>query len=150
MPRHVQIDTVRTLITASSLVPHPVLLPFFPLLRPLVALALRTPLRQLIRVLGDVMGRLRRSEAADSPRPESPQAPSFLIVLEAEGKDFPKTRLVAGGRDCHQATAQILAHGVELLARGQARSCGVLATAEAFEPESFLNQLEDSVNWWKE
>jgi short subunit dehydrogenase-like uncharacterized protein len=151
VPRHIETGTIRTLITASSLVPHPALLPFFPLLRPLVALALRTPLRHLIRQVGRLIARLRpRAASSPGPRVVSDKGPSFLVVLEAEGRGFEKVRLVAGGRDCHQATARILAHGVSLLARGENRGSGVLSPAQAFQPDTFLDQLGDSVSWWKE
>lgn len=151
VPLHIETPTIRTLITASSLVPHPLLLPLFPILRPLVALALRTPFRHLIRLAGQLMARLRpRAAASPGPRLVSEKGPSFLVVLEAEGRDFEKVRLVAGGRDCHDATARILAHGVDLLARGENRGSGVLSPAQAFQPEAFLDQLGDSVSWWKE
>ena len=151
VPRHIDTGTVRTLITASSLVPHPLLLPVFPLLRPLVALALRTPIRHLIRRVGQMISKLRpRATASPGPRVVSDKGPSFLVVLEAEGRGFEKVRLVAGGRDCHQATARILAHGVELLAQRQHRSSGVLSPAQAFQSEAFLDQLGDSLSWWKE
>jgi short subunit dehydrogenase-like uncharacterized protein len=149
VPRHTQADTIRTYITAASLVPHPLLLPVFPLLRPLVALALRTPLRHLIRWLGSLLSRVR-PRVAVTPSATPAQGPSFLVVVEADGPEFEKVRLVAGGRDCHLATAEILAHGVDLLAQGKARGHGVLSAAEAFQPEPFLNQLGECVSWWAE
>lgn len=150
VPRHTRAETVRTYITASSLVPHPILLPVFPLLRPLVAWALRTPLRHFIRQLGALLSRLR-PKAAVTPSVVPAQGPSFLIVVEAEGNEFGKARLVAGGRDCHQATAEILALGVSRLA-GQKKGSngGVLSVAQAFDAETFLNDLGECLSWWTE
>lgn len=143
VPRHTRTTNIRTLITASALVPHPVLLPLFPILRPLVALVLRTPLRGLVGLVGRWLGGLRAPRQEDT-KPAG--GPAFVVVVEAFEGPRKLARLWATGNDCHQTTAEVLVHGAEYLAGGRATQCGALPPALALPPREFLNGLK-SLRW---
>lgn len=149
VPTHSRTRHIRTYITASSLVPHPFLLPVFPILRPLVAMALKTPLRHLIRWAGVALAKLR-----PSPPPKenaSPtKGPAFAVVVEARTEGGHKTRASASGNDCHETTCRVLVHGVKLLAQNEHRTTGAVSPAVAFAPEAFLDELHPSLSWYVE
>jgi short subunit dehydrogenase-like uncharacterized protein len=141
VPRHTRTRTVTTLITASSLVPHPALLPFFPWLRPAVAVLRRTPLR---RLLATAVRWTRKT----TPRPEDRLTGSFVIGILVRGEDGSTARGVVQGRDFQGLTAVILAYGAQRLARGALERTGALAPAVALDPRALLDHLAaHGVTW---
>lgn len=140
VPRHTRVSRVRTLITASSLVPHPALLPLFPLLRPLAGLILKTRLRTWIGWLG-------RRLAGSSGPPSQGDGPAFQVVAEAVCPSGRRRRCVAKGPDCHRTTAEAVALGGLWLARGEVGGRGAQPPAVAFPPERFLNALAPGLTW---
>lgn len=148
IPRHTRTRNVRTVITASSLVPHPLLLPFFPLLRPLVGWILKTPLRRVIGWLGALLRRLRpaRKEPDAAATPEgTPRGPSFMVVAEAHrGPQRPSC--CAWGSDCYDTTARALALAALWLTEGKALQKGAISAGMAFNPFEFLEHLP-GVDW---
>lgn len=153
VPRHTQTDAVRTLITSASLCPHPALLPLFPILRPLVGVALKTPLSHVLAAAARLLPR-GRTHAGEDVRGVPP---SFMIAVETRGKDGSKGRAVAQGGDFHRVTAATLAWGALDLARESGdknqknqtnQKNGTLPPAAAFDPEGLLNGLRDEgVRW---
>jgi short subunit dehydrogenase-like uncharacterized protein len=75
VPRHVRTERVRTLLTASTVIPLPLVPRVAPLVMAPFQLAMRTPLR---RALGAVTSRL-----PEGPSEESRRGSSFTIVCEA-------------------------------------------------------------------
>ena len=154
VPRHTDTRNVRTLITASSLVPHPALLPMVPALRPVVGLIQRTPARHLLAfAAGALRKSLQRDDVAvnqTSPIPSAPasDARRFMIVAEAHGPRGSVGRAVATGDDAHRVTAALLARGAAWLAAGSVVA-GVRSAATAFEPEAVLNALSPNEIEWR-
>jgi len=141
VPRHTKTRSVRTLITAQSLCPHPVLLPIFPVLRPLIGLARRTPARAILGVAARLAARSGPTTPAvrDQPR-------RFMIAAEARGLDGSMGRAVAAGGDFHAITAVLLVQAAVWLNGGHGG--GVFSAASAFRPESLLETLTaHGVRW---
>jgi short subunit dehydrogenase-like uncharacterized protein len=144
VPRHTDTDSVRSLITATSLCPHPALLPVFPILRPLVAMALRTPLARVLAAMTRVVPR-------GAPAMGERMAPRFTIAAQVRGKDGSSGSAVARGGDFHRVTACTLAWGALRLADGDGggqKTTGVMAPAAAFDPEALLSALRDEGVQW--
>ncbi len=142
IPRHVRTDTVTALIIARALVPHPRLVPFFPYLRPLIALVRRTPLRHLLTLVPRVQA-LASAKADTVPTP-----PRFSIVVDVLGKDGSKARGIVEGTDFHRVTARTLAFGARRLASPDFRLSGALAPASVVTPESLFADLAGlGVSW---
>lgn len=155
VPRHVRTRRVRAYIAASALVPHPALVPLFPLVRPLAALAVRTPLRHVVGMVGGLLARVGSTREPDSPTvgstagPDSAAGaatgPSFVVVAEARALDGRVARATATGPNCHAATAEILALGAQFLANGEIK--GALSAAAAFPPDKLLDALTTVLTW---
>jgi len=139
VPRHVQTDRVTTLITTGSLVPHPALIPFFPYLRPIVALARRTPARHLL----SLAVKLRRppAPAASSPDDPPPQPPRFAVVVEIEGRSGVRHQGIVQGGDFHEVTTVTLALGARALAAPTFNGRGALAPSAIVEPARLFEAL---------
>ena len=141
VPRHTETDAVTTLITTRSLVPHPALIPVFPYLRPMVALARRTPAR---RLLGLAL-KLRASPAQASSAPDALPRPSqparFAIVVEVMERTGARRHGVVEGGDFHRVTVAALAFGGQALASEAFGGRGALAPADAVEPQAFFDAL---------
>jgi short subunit dehydrogenase-like uncharacterized protein len=155
VPRHSRTRAVRTLITTTSLCPHPALLPVFPILRPAIGLARRTPgARGLLRLAASLAAR-RGSPAVTAPAPSiAPIAPSpsadpgrrFVVAAEAKGQDGSTGRATAVGGDFHTTTAALLAYAAVSLGNG--RAAGVFSPATAFQPGALLDALAPlGVTW---
>ena len=140
VPRHTPTQAVTTLITARSLVPHPALIPIFPYLRPLVALARRTPARHLLRLALDLRSALAPA-TPDAPGSALPQPPRFAIVVEVDGHDGARRYGVVQGGDFHQVTVATLALGARALAAPTFNGRGALPPAAAVQPEQLLTDL---------
>jgi short subunit dehydrogenase-like uncharacterized protein len=133
VPRHVQTDRVRTLLTASTLMPLPLVPRLAPLVMAPVQLALRTPLR---RALAALIPRL-----PEGPSEESRRRSRFTIVCEArQGSRRRQGR--ATGSDPYGLTARTTVEGaLRCVAPGYDRH-GALAPSQAFDPREFLRALE--------
>ncbi|MEZ5155839.1 MAG: saccharopine dehydrogenase NADP-binding domain-containing protein [Solirubrobacterales bacterium] len=132
VPRHVDVDTIRTVIGLRGLIGAEL----GPAAAPLMTLgsyAMGTPLRGLASKLVERL-------------PEGPSASargkaSFTIVCEARTPAGTRTGVLRGS-DVYGITAEIIAAGAtRMAADGYGRS-GALAPAQAFEPAGFLAALE--------
>jgi short subunit dehydrogenase-like uncharacterized protein len=134
VPRHVQTGRVRTLLTASTVVPLPLVPRIAPLAMAPIQLAMRTPLR---RALAALIPRL-----PEGPSEESRRSASFTVVCEAR-RDSRRRRGTVTGADPYAFTARSTVEGaLRLAAPGYDRK-GALAPSEAFDPREFLNELRE-------
>jgi short subunit dehydrogenase-like uncharacterized protein len=141
VPRHLRVRNVTTVITTGSLVPHPALVPWFPYLRPAVALARRTPARHL---LGLAL-RLRRVPPRPAGETETVGASRrFAIVADATGVSGSTWRGVVEGGDFHEVTVATLTCGTIALAAPGFSGRGVLPPANVVHPESLFRSLSPS------
>jgi hypothetical protein len=134
VPRHVDTARVRTLL--NGMVVPPRLMPLAAASSPLLGLTMRTPLR---RAAGAA---IRRLPAA--PSEKSRRACRFTISCEARGDAGTRRGTVRGG-DVYGLTAVSVAHGATLCADPAYDHKGALAPAQAFDPASFLDELDLTV-----
>ena len=133
VPRHTRTRRVTAVITASTFLPIAPLGPGLPIALPVVALALRTPLRAII---SQAIGRLPAG-----PGEEARRRSRFTVVARAIGEDGRIGEAEVHGSDVYGITAKCVVHGALLLAEGAHTRSGVLAPAAAFDPVAFLNFL---------
>lgn len=134
VPRHVGTPTVRTMLSASAVIPDPRLAAAAPLTMPPLRLALRTPLRRLAEA-----GIARLPEG---PAPEARAKARFAIVCDATA-GAGRRRGIVRGPDMYGLTARTTVEGaLRCAARGFDRS-GALAPSQAFDPRDFLDSLAD-------
>jgi short subunit dehydrogenase-like uncharacterized protein len=152
VPRHVKTQTVSTLITSTSLCPYPVLLPAWPVLRPLVGLVRRTPARAVLGFAAGMLGK-SRSEQAGTDGGIAETAPAqaadrrFMIAVEVHSTDGSTGRAVAAGRHSEEVTAATVAQAALWLDQGSVVA-GVHSAATAFEPHALLDSLSGvGVTW---
>jgi short subunit dehydrogenase-like uncharacterized protein len=155
VPRHTRTRAVRTLITTTSLCPHPALLSVFPILRPAIGLARRTPgARDLLRLAASLAVRRGSPPRTTTAERETPAAPApgpdpgrrFVVAAEAKGLDGSVRRATAIGGDFHTITAALLAYAAVSFGSGHAP--GVFSPATAFAPEVLLDALKPhGVTW---
>jgi len=132
VPRHVDTRRVRTLLTASTALPLPLLPRVAPLVMTPMQLALRTPLR---RAFAALIPRLPEGPSLDSRRKSE-----FMVVCEAV-RGSRRRRGVVSGSDPYGLTARTTVEGALLCAApGYART-GALAASQAFDPREFLETL---------
>ncbi len=152
VPRQIDIERIETVITSRSLVPHRVLLPFFPWLRPAVT-ALRT--RSSGRAVLGLAGRLLA--AASSAAPEDAREPSQALSADRSGDRFAICCRVVSreghvdsaltGSDFHGLTARLLAWGA-LRTLDPALPYGVIEPARVTPPDSLFPLLQTwGVDW---
>ncbi|MDX6586655.1 MAG: hypothetical protein QOI31_1128 [Solirubrobacterales bacterium] len=131
VPRHVEAQTVRTALTASTTSPvaigAPVLMTGF-------SLALKTPLS-------------RAFQAAVNRLPEGPaegrrRAARFTIVCDARA-GARRRRGVIRGEDVYGLTARSIVAGSLRCAAPDFAKSGALAPSEAFDPAGFLPELSE-------
>ena len=134
VPTHTQVRTVKSVITTSAFVPHPALVPVFPYLRPVVAVALRTPLRRLLTLVTARLG--------GEPTGEDRDTSAFTIVARARGADGSSGSAIVRGRDFYRVTAATLAHTACSLATNPPARRGALGPAVATDPRALLEGLE--------
>jgi short subunit dehydrogenase-like uncharacterized protein len=140
VPRHTRTKRVVSMVTASTMAPHPALAPILPYTLPPLALSLRTPLRG---VLNRAIGAL-----PEGPSEAERRAAEFTIVTVARGENGSERRGVVRGSDVYGLTAVTLVHGAELMSAPGFDRAGALAPAAAYDPEAFLNYLGDhGVSW---
>jgi short subunit dehydrogenase-like uncharacterized protein len=133
VPRHVQTQRVRTVLSASTPVPLPgpaaslVMAPF--------QLAVRTPLRRALEAL---IPRLPEGPSSDSRRRSR-----FVIECEARRGGVARRGRVSGS-DPYGLTARIIVEGaLRCTAPGYARG-GALPPSQAFDPINFLGSLRSA------
>jgi short subunit dehydrogenase-like uncharacterized protein len=153
VPHHVKTQSVSTLITSTSLCPYPLLLPVFPVIRPVVGLMRRTPARAIFNLVAATLGGSRKPAVAanDVPTMVNAAPPSddrrFMVAAEVHAVSGSTGRAVAIGGNFHEVTAAILTQGALWLAAGSVVA-GVHSPATAFEPHALLDSLAaDGVVW---
>ena len=134
VPRHVRTDRVRTMLTASTVMPIP--LPGVkwaaPLMMAPVQLAVRTPFR---RALEAAIPRL-----PDGPSEEARRRSTVMVVCEAtRGAD--QRHGVLRGSDVYGLTARTTVEGALRVTAPDYDRAGGLAPSEAFDPADFLDSL---------
>jgi len=132
VPRHVDTERVRTLLTASTVIPLPLVPRVASLAMAPLQLAMRTPLR---RALGAVIPRL-----PEGPSEEDRRKSRFTIVCEAH-RDSRQRRGTVTGTDLYGLTARTSVEAaLRCAAPGYDRS-GALAPSEAFDARDVLGGL---------
>ena len=135
VPRHVEVRTVKTMLTAATMAP-PRIAPALPALVPVFGAAMRTPLKRLAERLVERL--------PEGPEPDARRAASWMIVCEARPSGGGAARRgVISGADVYGLTAATIAEGaLRLAAEGYGES-GALAPSEAFDPAGFLDSSAD-------
>jgi short subunit dehydrogenase-like uncharacterized protein len=134
VPRHVRTQRVRTLLTASTVVPLPLVPRIAPLVMVPFQLTMRTPLRRAVAAL---IPRL-----PEGPSEESRRSSSFTVVCEAR-QGSRRRRGTVTGANPYGLTARTTVEGaLRCAAPGYDRQ-GALAPSEAFDPRDFLAALRD-------
>ncbi len=134
VPRHVQTKRVRTLITASTVLPLPLVPRVAPLVMAPSQLAMRTPLRRAVEAL---VPRL-----PEGPSQESRRKSRFMVDCEAR-KDARERRGTVTGSDPYGLTARSTVEGALRCSTPGYEKKGALAPSQAFEPREFLDALAD-------
>lgn len=132
VPRHVDTARVRTILSASTVMPHPRLAIAAPVAMPVFQLVTRTPLR---RVLAAGISRL-----PEGPPEEDRRRSRFTIVCEAV-QGTRRRRGTVSGRDVYGLTARATVEGALRFAAPGYERKGALAPSEAFDPGEFLDAL---------
>jgi short subunit dehydrogenase-like uncharacterized protein len=133
VPRHVQTEAIRQRITTSTFSPHPRLGGTVGPATIALGALLQTPLRG---PLDSLIDRLPEGPAEDARR-----ASRFTIVAEAHARDGTVRRGTVHGSDVYGLTAVMGVELVRRLAEGEIGARGVLAPAQAVDPEEFLGLL---------
>ncbi|MFN8111585.1 MAG: saccharopine dehydrogenase NADP-binding domain-containing protein [Solirubrobacterales bacterium] len=132
VPRHVEVDTVRTVIGLRGLIGAEL----GPAAAPLMTAsgyAMATPLRALA---AKVVERL-----PEGPPESARQKARYTIVCEARTPAGTRTGVLRGG-DVYGITARIIAEGAARMAEPGYDRSGALAPSQAFDPADFLAALE--------
>ncbi len=139
VPRHIATRRVRTLITASTVAPHPALAPVAGLLSRPAGVLVRTPARRLLQALV--------SRLPEGPTPDARKQSRWTIVCEVRrGRTVRRGRIE--GADVYGLTGALVAKGAVIAARGGIPRAGALAPSQAFDPVSFLADLDRfAVSW---
>jgi len=132
VPRHVDTRSVRTMLTASTLMPHPRLAGLAPVIMPPLRMAVRSPLR---RGIGAAISRL-----PEGPSEKARRRARFMVVCEA-GQGTSRRRGMVTGADVYAFTARATAEGAFRLAAPGYERRGALAPSQAFDPRGFLDSL---------
>lgn len=132
VPRHIPARQVRTLLTAATYAPHRSLGALMPLLARPTSLALRTPLKRALRA---AVNRL-----PEGPAPED-RVDRYTIACEvSRGEQL--RRGVLRGTDAYGVTAAFISKAAMIAAGSGFSASGALAPSQAFEPKSFLSDLD--------
>jgi short subunit dehydrogenase-like uncharacterized protein len=132
VPRHVRTQRVRTLLTASTAIPVPIVHRAAPLVMAPFQLAMRTPLR---RALAALVPRL-----PEGPSEEARRRSRFVIVCEARAGSETRRGTVTG-TDVYGLTAKTTAEGAIRCASPGYEHTGALAPSQAFDPHAFMDAL---------
>jgi short subunit dehydrogenase-like uncharacterized protein len=134
VPRHVQTQRVRTLLTASTVIPLPLVPRVAPLVMVPFQVTMRTPLRRAVAAL---IPRL-----PEGPSEESRRSSSFTVVCEAR-QGSRRRRGTVTGANPYGLTARTTVEGALRCAAPGYDRTGALAPSEAFDPRDFLAALRD-------
>jgi short subunit dehydrogenase-like uncharacterized protein len=139
VPRHVTTRNVRTTISATVMAPSKRVSRWTRHLAVPMGLALRTPLKRLPDA---AIGRL-----PEGPTPEQRRGATFTIVCDARrGEEM--RRGIVSGRDVYGLTAASITAGARIVAGSGFSGSGALAPSQAFDPKSFLGELDRfDVRW---
>jgi short subunit dehydrogenase-like uncharacterized protein len=118
VPRHTQVREVRSYVRGPKAASK--------------AGGLARVLSPLVRLFGRIGPR--------GPSEEKRKQATFAVVVEARGSSGGR-RVTLSGSDPYGLTACLIAHGADLLRKGEARGAGVLAPAEAFDVYTLLGRL---------
>jgi short subunit dehydrogenase-like uncharacterized protein len=133
VPRHVDVGTVSTMFSASTVMQSDRLAPAASGLMPFARLAMRTPLRRA----GDALiGRL-----PEGPGEGARKKSRFMIVCEARAPGGRRRRGTITGSDVYGLTAFVIVHAALLAAAPGYGGRGALAPSQAFDPRDFLSAL---------
>jgi short subunit dehydrogenase-like uncharacterized protein len=133
VPRHVETERVRTLLTAATVLPFARLLgPVTPLLGAPVQLLARTPARRLLE--------LAIARLPEGPSPEDRRAAEFVLVCEVVAGSR-RRRGVISGSDVYGLTARTTVEGALRCAAPDFDRAGALAPSQAFDPRDFLRSV---------
>jgi short subunit dehydrogenase-like uncharacterized protein len=138
VPRHLRTRNVRTTINAGDFASDRLAQLFSMMMRP-AGLAMRTPLKRLAEA---VISRL-----PEGPTPEQRERMRWMIVCEAKRGEVEHVGVISG-KDVYGFTAAAISQGAILAARRGFEARGGVAPSQAFDPESFLTELERfDVRW---
>lgn len=84
--------------------------------------------------------RLSAKAGRPGPPPDKRRKATFSLVAEARGPQGARRATILG-RDVYSTAALLLARAARGVADGEVSGTGVLAPAEAFEPQEFLGQI---------
>jgi short subunit dehydrogenase-like uncharacterized protein len=138
VPRHIPTRNVRTTMNASAFASERLAPIFAATMRP-AGLAMRTPLKRLAKA---VISRL-----PEGPTPQQRERMRWMIVCEAMRGEVERMGVISG-KDVYGLTAAAISLGARIAAGRDFDARGGLAPSQAFDPESFLGQLEPfEVRW---
>jgi short subunit dehydrogenase-like uncharacterized protein len=132
VPRHVSTRNVRTSINAGAFSSERLARVYAAMVRP-AGLAMRTPLK---RIAGSLISRL-----PEGATPEQRQRMRWMIVCEAKRGEVERKGVISG-RDVYGLTAATIVRGAILASKKGFGPSGGLSPAQAFDPQSFLSDLE--------
>jgi short subunit dehydrogenase-like uncharacterized protein len=133
VPRHVETDDVRTMLTASTVMPRFTIKATAPIALPAFQVVARAPV--VGRGLKALVGRL-----PEGPSPEARRRQRFMVVCEVRAGDR-RRRGTVRGSDVYGLTAVTTTEGALRCATPGYDRVGALAPSEAFEPRDFLRSL---------
>jgi short subunit dehydrogenase-like uncharacterized protein len=134
IPRHLAARRVSSSLSARTLAPE-AMGPLLPLFANAARSILRTPARRLVEHSFDRLWRPRRAgrEMLSDPT-------TFVVAASAQGPHGAR-RMHASGVGIYDVSAHIVADAAVHLMDGEPSRAGVLAPAQAFDPESLLERL---------
>ncbi|MBJ7328530.1 MAG: saccharopine dehydrogenase NADP-binding domain-containing protein [Solirubrobacteraceae bacterium] len=134
VPRHVNVRTIESRITAATFAPHPRLAASVPVTMPLTARIMRTPLRGLAAKAIDRL--------PEGPPLEERRAAKYAIVAEATpAGGGAMQRATLHGTDVYGITAVTTVEGAIRMTEDGYDKAGGLAPAQAYDARSFLDAL---------
>src|SRR5512139_3436667 len=133
VPRHVPTRNVRTTINAGAFSSDLLARVYGAILTP-AALAMR--IKPLRRSAGALISRL-----PEGPTPEQREKMRWTIVCEATSGEVARKGVVSG-KDVYGLTAAAVVRGALIAAGRGFEASGGLAPSQAFQPKSFLGDLE--------
>jgi len=130
LPKHIETANVRTLLSGMALPPPPLA----SLALPMMGLATRTPFKQ---VTNAVINRM-----PEGPSDEDRRKSRFMVACEVKAGSRSRRGTVTG-HDVYGLTGVTTVQGALLAADPSFDRSGALAPAQAFDPQAFLDAIED-------
>jgi short subunit dehydrogenase-like uncharacterized protein len=141
VPHHTRTRKVTSLLTTRTAAPVAAVAPLLPYTLPVLGLALRTPVRSLLRKAIGIL--------PEGPPVEARRTAEFTVVAVARAADGTTREGVVRGSDVYGLTAVTLVHAAELASAPGFDRSGALGPAAAFDPAAFLNHLGDHGLSWQ-